>query len=210
MRRRSAIIIRADDHLGDVLGAIFILEPENYGDTVIDKLREYLGEHTQVVKAEISRDRIEVEVELTPFRAESDRLVESARGLRKNRLYRSAASSLQEALKLDPLNPHALLAMGEVLQDAEDFSEAIAMLIRAREAASADSPQLLTMLGTCCLKVERTASAIRYFERVLELDPRHVGARRALLALGRRPNLAPPKRAGEEIDAAARKPQKQH
>ena len=210
MRRRSSIIIRADDHLGDSLGATFILEPENYGDTVIEKLREYLGEHTHVIKAEVSRERIEVEVECTSFRAESDRLVDSARGLRRNRLYRSAASSLHEALKLDPLNPHALIAMGEVLQDSEKFSDAIAMLIRAREAAGTDSPQLLTMLGACCLKVERTASAIRYFESALALDPRHVGARRALLALGRRPTLAGSKRESEETAVAPRKPQKLH
>ena len=48
------------------------------------------------------------------------------------------------------------------------------------------------MLGTCCLKVERTASAIRYFENALALDPRHVGARRALLGLGRRPTFERP------------------
>jgi tetratricopeptide (TPR) repeat protein len=209
MRRRSSILIRAEDHLGDSLGAVFILEPENYGDTVIDKLREYLGEQTHVIKAEVSREKIEVEVECTSFRAESDRLVDSARGLRKNRLYRSAAASLKEALKLDPLNPHALIAMGEVQQDGEAFGDAIAMLIRAREVAGGDSPQLLTALGACCLKVERTASAIRYFEGALALDPRHVGARRALLALGRRPTLTASKREPEETAAAPRKPQKQ-
>jgi tetratricopeptide (TPR) repeat protein len=208
MRRRSSILIRADDHLGDSLGAVFILEPENYGDTVIAKLREYLGAQTHVIKAEVSRDRIEVEVECTSFRAESDRLVDAARGLRKNRLYRSAASSLNEALKLDPLNPHALMAMGEVLQDCENYSDAIAMLIRAREVGGGDTPQLLTMLGECCLTVERTASAIRYFESALALDPRHVGARRALLALGRRPDV--PKSEPDETSARSRKPQKQH
>ena len=207
MRRRGSIVIRAEDHLGDSLGAVFILEPENYGDTVIEKLREYLGGQTHVIKAEVSRERIEVEVECTSFRAESDRLVESARGLRKNRLYRSALSSLHEALKLDPLSPHASIAMGEVLQDSENYADAIAMLIRAREVAGADTPQLLTMLGECCLKVERTASAIRYFESALALDPRHVGARRALLALGRRPDV--PKSDPEET-VAPRKPQKQH
>lgn len=176
------------------MGAIFVLEPENYGDHVIDKLRDYLGEHAQIVKAEVSRDRIEVEVECTAFRAESDRLVESARGLRRNRLYRSAASTLNEALKLDPLNPYALMAMAEVLHDSENFSDAVEMLIRAREVSGADTPQLLAMLGACCLKIERTASAIRYFESALALDPRHIGARRELLALGRRSAVAGPKR----------------
>jgi tetratricopeptide (TPR) repeat protein len=210
MRRRSSILIRAEDHLGDSLGAIFVLEPEQYGDTVIEKLRDYLGEHAQIVKAEVSRDRIEVEVECTVFRTESDRMVETARGLRRNRLHRSAASTLHEALKLDPLNPHALMAMAEVLQDSENFSDAIAMLIRAREASDGDTPQMLAMLGACCLKVERTASAIRYFESALALDPRHVGARRSLLALGRRPAVSSPKRETDEPIPAPRKPQTKH
>ena len=204
MRRRSSILIRAEDHLGDALGAIFVLEPENYGDHVIEKLRDYLGEHAQIVKAEVSRDRIEVEVECTAFRVESDRLVETARGLRRNRLHRSAASTLEEALKLDPLNPYALIAMAEVLHDSENFSEAIDFLIRARETSGADTPQLLAMLGACCLKVERTASAIRYFESALALDPRHIGARRELLALGRRPAVA----AKREPDGAVVPPRK--
>ncbi len=206
MRRRSSILIRAEDHLGDSLGAVFVLEPEKYGDHVIEKLRDYLGEQAQIVKAEVSRDRIEVEVECTAFRAESDRLVDSARGLRRNRLYRSAASTLNEALKLDPLNPYALTAMAEVLHDSENVSEAIDMLIRAREVSGADTPHLLAMLGTYCQKVERTASAIRYFESALALDPRHVGARRELLALGRRPAVAAAKRGSDDAVVVARKP----
>jgi tetratricopeptide (TPR) repeat protein len=206
MRRRSAIVIRSDDHLGDLLGAIFVLDAEHLHDTLIEKLHEYFGPQIQVLKAIVSRDKIDIEADCAAFPEESDRLVESARGLRNNRLYRSAESSLREALKLDPLNPHALIALGEVFYDAERFSEAIEMLVRAREV-SLETPQLLAMLGTYCLKVERTASAIRYFENALALDPRHVGARRALLGLGRRPTIAPPKREPDEPAVPARKPQ---
>jgi tetratricopeptide (TPR) repeat protein len=206
MRRRSAIVIRSDDHLGDLLGAIFVLDAEHLHDTLIEKLHEYFGPQIQVLKAIVSRDKIDIEADCAAFPEESDRLVESARGLRNNRLYRSAESSLREALKLDPLNPHALIALGEVFYDAERFSEAIEMLVRAREV-SLETPQLLAMLGTYCLKVERTASAIRYFENALALDPRHVGARRALLGLGRRPTIAPPKREPDEPAVSARKPQ---
>ena len=204
MRRRSSIVIRADDHLGDSLGGVFILEPEDSGDTFIEKLREYLGAKVEIVKAEVSRDKIEVEVACTAFRAESDRMVEAARGLRKNGLLRSALSMLKDALKLDPLNLHALIAMAEALQDSEKFSEATDLLVRAREVSGGDTPQLLAMLGSCCLKVERTASAIRYFESALALDPRHIGARRALLSMGRRLELS--KRENEE-PIAPRKPQ---
>ena len=82
MRRRSSIVIRSDDHLGDSLGMLFLLEPAELGDTVIEKLREYLGDKIQLIKADVSRGKIEVEVECAAFRDESDRLVEAARGLR--------------------------------------------------------------------------------------------------------------------------------
>ena len=62
-----------------------MLEPEQLDDSVIEKLRDYLGAQIEVIKAVVSRDKIEVEVECAAFREESDRLVESARGLRKNR-----------------------------------------------------------------------------------------------------------------------------
>jgi tetratricopeptide (TPR) repeat protein len=207
MRRSSSIVIRSDDHLGDWVGAVFMLDAAHAGDTVIEKLGEYLGSQIRILKAVVSREKIEVEAECAAFRDESERLIESARGLRRNRLYRSAESSLREAIKLDPLNPHALIAMGEVFHDAEKYSDAIEVLIRAREVAAQDTPQVLSMLGECCLKVERTASAIRYFETALALDPRHVGARRALLALGRRPTIGASKRDAEDAVGATRKPQ---
>jgi tetratricopeptide (TPR) repeat protein len=206
MRRRSAIVIRSDDHLGDLLGTLFVLDAAHLNDSAIERLRGYLDAHVEVLKAVVSRDKIEVEAECTVFTDESDRLVESARGLRRNRLYRSAESTLREALRLDPLNPHALIALGEVFYDAERFSEAIEMLVRAREV-SIETPQLLALLGTYCLKVERTASAIRYFENALALDPRHVGARRALLGLGRRPTIGAAKRDAEEPAQPVKKPQ---
>jgi tetratricopeptide (TPR) repeat protein len=207
MRRRSSIVIRAEDHLGDSLGVIFMLEPDQLDDGVIEKLRAYLGEHTEVVKAIVSRDKIEVEVECAAFREESDRLVASARGLRNNGLYRSAEGTLSEALKLDPLNPVALTTLAEVLYDSEKFSEAIAALARAREAAGTDTAQVLAMLGAYCLKVERTASAIMYCERALTIDPRHFSARRTLLAMGRKPAVSSPKREPEDAAPTHRKPQ---
>jgi tetratricopeptide (TPR) repeat protein len=207
MRRRSSIVIRSEDHLGDPLGVIFMLEPEQLGETVVEKLRAYLGEQTEIVKAVVSRDKIEIEVECAAFRDESDQLVESARGLQKNHLHRSAEATLAEALKLDPLNPHALMALAEILQESEKLSEATAVLLRAREAAPGDTAPVLAMLGACCLKVGRTASAIRYFESALVIDPRHFSARRALLGLGRRPNVAAPKTEAEQPVPTRRKPQ---
>ena len=207
MRRRGSILIRSEDHLGDPLGVIFMLEADQIGDSVIEKLRDYLGQHIEVIKAVVSRDKIEVEVEYEELREESDRLVEAARGLQSKQLFRSAEATLDEALKLAPLNHGALMALAEVLQDAKKFPEAIAVIIRARETAEGDTAQVLAMLGACCLKVERTAAAIIYCERALALDPRNFSARRSLLAMGRRPNLIPSRREQEETIAARRKPQ---
>ncbi len=210
MRRRSSIAIRSDDHHGDQIGVIFLLEADQLDETIIEKLRAYLGAHTEIIRVTVSRDRIEVEVEYAAFREESDQLVESARGLKNNHLHRSAESTLQEALKLDPLNPNALITLSEVHNESEDFPAAIAALVRAREAAGTDTAQLLAMLGACCLKVERTASAIKYFEGALALDPRHFSARRSLLALGRKPTITPAKREPNDSLPAHRKPQAKH
>ncbi len=187
MRWRSSIVIRGEDHLADALGAIFLLEAERAGDAAIEKLRDYLGARTRVLKATISRDRVEVEVESTGLREEADRLVAAAAGLSARGLYRLAEPALREALKLDPLNPRALRELGKALHECEEFSAAIAILVRARETAGVDDAELLAMLGACCVKVERNAAAAVYFEHALELEPRHFAARRALIALGRAP-----------------------
>jgi tetratricopeptide (TPR) repeat protein len=210
MRKRSSIVIRSDDHLGDSLGVLFLLEPAELGDAVIDKLREYLGSKIQLIKADVSRDKIEVEVERVAHCDESDQLVEAAAGLRRNRLYRSAESMLNDALKLDPLNPRAMIAMGEVYQASEKYSEAVAMLIRAREASPNDTAELFATIGACCLKAERRAAAIAYLERAVSLDPRQFSARRALIALGRKPVIAPPKREPVDSAPAQRKPHVKH
>ncbi len=205
MRHRSSIVIRSEDHFGDPVGVIFLLEPEQLGDTVIEKLRDYFGGKIQVLKAVVSRDKIEVDLESPNLREESDRLVEAAAGLVKNRLYRSAESMLENAIQIDPLNPRASLALGEVYQAREKYPEAIAMLVRSREASGTDTPELLATLGTCCLKAERTAAAIKYLERAVILDPRHFSARRWLLALVRKPEIPATER--EPAKPSRRRPQ---
>ena len=128
MRRRSSIVIRSEDHLGDPLGAIFVLDAEHTaGHPDRKAARRISAAQIQVLKAVVSRDKIEIEADCAAFPDESDRLVESARGLRRNRLYRSAESTLHEALKLDPLNPRAddrhgrgVLRRGEIFRGDRD------------------------------------------------------------------------------------------
>ncbi|MBZ5704008.1 MAG: tetratricopeptide repeat protein [Acidobacteriia bacterium] len=197
MRRPSSIVIRCGDHLGEPLSAIF-LAPEQLGDSVIERLRDYFGKEVRVLKAVVSHDRIEVEVESFGLTEESNRLVDAAAGLRANRLYRSAHSVLQDALKLDPFSGRALALLGEVYQAEGRYSETLATLVRAREI-SGDRADLLAAMGACCIKLERTASAVAYLERALELDPQHFPARRALSALGRKPPSPKAKRGPEPI-----------
>jgi hypothetical protein len=51
------------------------------------------------------------------------------------------------------------------------------------------------------MKVERTASAIAYLERALELEPTNFNVRRALIELGRKP----PRRESKGNDSARKK-----
>ena len=117
---------------------------------------------------------------------------------------------LEDALKLDPLNPRAMIAMGEVYLASERYSEAVAMLIRAREASPNDTADLFAMIGACCLKAERSAAAIAYLERAVSLDSRQFSARRALIGLGRKPVVAAVKREPSDAAPAQRKPHVKH
>jgi cytochrome c-type biogenesis protein CcmH/NrfG len=74
------------------------------------------------------------------------------------------------------------------------------MLKRARETGP-ESARVLYALAMVCMKVERTASAIAYLERALELEPTNFNVRRALIELGRKP----PRREGKGSDASRKK-----
>jgi tetratricopeptide (TPR) repeat protein len=189
-RVRQRIRLLRDDHLGDSLGAIFLdASPEKH-DAIIERLREYLGVRVRILKAEIATDCIEVEAEVRALPEESRRLAAAADDLRRKGAPRNAAALFHEALELDPLGREASLGLGLLLAGMERFDEALVMLKRAREAGP-DDVELLYALGSVCLRLERTASAISYLERAFELHPRHFGVRRALIELGRRPQVPP-------------------
>lgn len=190
MRRRKVLTIWRDDHVGDIIGRIFLDAAGQGEDGIIDCLRQYLGIKAKILKAELMRDRLTVEVESRGFGEESTRLAAAAHSLSLKGARRNAQSLFYEALQMDPLNEDALLGLGTLLADLERYEEALPILKRAREVAG-DRVELLQALGHVCHRLERIPRAIAYFERALELQPNDPGTRRALATLGRLPGQPP-------------------
>jgi tetratricopeptide (TPR) repeat protein len=190
IRQRKRITIMRDDHIGDLLGAIFLDVSAQHEDAIMARLTEYLGQRVRIVKAEISSDRAEVDVEVKAWEEEANRLAATAKDLNQKGARRNAQSLYREALELDPLNVAAAAGLGTLLADSEKYTEALAVLKFACEAG-APSPPLLLALAQVCIRTERTASAIAYLERAFELEPSNFGVRRALTELGRKPKPSP-------------------
>ncbi len=190
MRRRTMVIIRRDDHIGDPVGAIFLDPAAPGGDFIIERLRDYLGAKVKIQKAEMLSDRVEVEVEVEALSDESRRLAGAANELRIHGARRNAQALFKEALELDPLNVEATVGMGLAFAARERYADALLTLKRAREIGARDTAELLLALARVCLKVDRMASAIVYLERAYEIEPGNFAVRRLLAQLGRKP--APP------------------
>jgi tetratricopeptide (TPR) repeat protein len=188
MKYRRRLVLLRDDHIGDTLGAIFLDPSPEDADAVISRLRDYLGERVHLIGAELSNDRIEVEVEVRALADEANRLAAAAGELSRKGVRRNAIALFRQALDLDPLNRDAHQGLGLLLADLNRYTEALAMLRLARESGP-ETVELLHALGRVCIQAERTASAIRYLEKGFELDPSHFGVRRALVELGRKPKL---------------------
>ncbi len=186
VRQHRRITIMRDDHIGDQLGALFFDITAQQKDSILARLGEYLGKRVRIVKAEISSDRAEVEVEVQVWEEEADRLTATANDLLRKGARRNALSLFREALELDALNAAAATGLGTLLAELEQYGEALTALKLAREAGP-ESAALLLALGRVCIKTDRTASAITYLERAYELEPSNFGVRRALAELGRKP-----------------------
>jgi tetratricopeptide (TPR) repeat protein len=187
-RRRLALL--RDDHIGDAVGAIFLDPTSENADVIIGLLRDYLGRRMRVINAEITPERVEVEVEVRALAEEASSLAAAAADLRRKGVRRNAVALFRQALELDPFNRDARLGLGLLLAELHSYREALAMLKLARESGP-ETAELLYALGRICMETERTASAIVYLEKGFELDPGHFGVRRALAELGRKPKLAP-------------------
>jgi tetratricopeptide (TPR) repeat protein len=186
IRQRKRITIMRDDHIGDLLGAIFLDVSAQHVDAIMARLTEYLGQRVRIVQAEITSDRAEVEVEVKAWEEEANRLAATAKDLNQKGARRNAQSLYRESLELDPLNVAAAAGLGMLLADIEQYTEAMAVLKFACEAGSPNATVLLA-LAQVCIKTDRTASAIAYLERAYEVDPSNFGVRRALTELGRKP-----------------------
>jgi tetratricopeptide (TPR) repeat protein len=189
IKQRKRIVILRDDHIGDPIGGMFLDPSAENADSILERLCEYLGHRVRIIRADLTSERAEVEVELQAHADESSRLAAAARDLSRKGARRNAVSMFREALELDPLNREAAMGYGVLLAELQDYGEALRMLKRARESGP-DDVELLFALGRVCLTVERTASAIAYLERAFELDPSHFGVRRALSELGRKPKAS--------------------
>jgi tetratricopeptide (TPR) repeat protein len=186
MRQRKVLTIWRDDHIGDVVGGIFLDDEGQGADAVFDRLRDYLGSKVKILKVELMRDRLTAEVDSLGLPEESSRLAAAALDLRLKGARRNAEPLFREALELDPLNADATVGLGMLLIELQRYDAALKTLRRAREIAG-DEADLLRALGEACVHLERFPSAVAYFQRALELRPNDPLSRRALIALGRKP-----------------------
>jgi tetratricopeptide (TPR) repeat protein len=204
IKQQRRVVILRDDHIGDPIGGLF-LDPDALDeDGIIARLRDYLGARVRIVKAELSAERAEIEVETQALADEATRLAATARDLSRKGARRGALALFRDALELDPLNREAALGLGLAMAEAEQYSEALAMLKRAREAGP-DDVEVLHAIGSVCISTDRIASAITYLERAFDLDPGHFGVRRALAELGRKPK-PPQRQRNAQPPVAAAKP----
>lgn len=195
-RQRRKLRILRDDHIGDLLGAIFFDVAPGHDQAILERLGEYLGSRVRIVMAELTAEAAEVEVEVQALGEEGDRLAAAADNLRVKGARRGAYALYREALELDPLNRAATFGLGVLLAEREDFEAALRMLKLAREVGG-DNPDLLLAMGRVSVRSDRIASAITYLERAFELDPGNFAVRRTLADLGRRPK-APPRQPPSE------------
>jgi tetratricopeptide (TPR) repeat protein len=190
-RRQRTLVIRRDDHIGDAIGLVFLETPETAAETIIERLRTYLGPRVKILKAEISREQIEVEIEARGWTEESTRMAAAARDLFLKGGRRNALAMFEEAVALDPLCAGTMAAYGLSLIEQEADAEGLEALKRARELGGG-SVQVLLAMARAAARLDRRGAAIGYLEAVLELEPRNFAARRAMKALGRTPRASAP------------------
>ncbi|MCI0486816.1 MAG: FG-GAP-like repeat-containing protein [Blastocatellia bacterium] len=89
--------------------------------------------------------------------------------------YKDAADNFKRALALDPQSSIARLNLGIALYNLPDVNASLVEIKKAAELLP-DSPQPHYMLGIIAKSQNRPEDAIKSFQRVLQIDPRDVGA----------------------------------
>lgn len=184
-RERQTVVIRREDHVGDPISIAWLVPAETLGDAIVGRLHDYLGRRVRIKKAEISRDTIEVEVEVRGWREEANRLASAARDLWEKGAKRGALAMCREALELDSLSVEAMTAMGTILAALGKDEEALDAFQHAREFGDEGVSVLLAMLE-CAIRLGWLASAERYAQEALRVDPGNLQARDALRSIKQR------------------------
>jgi tetratricopeptide (TPR) repeat protein len=184
-RERQTVVIRREDHVGDPISIAWLVPAETLADAIVGRLRDYLGRRVRIKKAEISRDTIEVEVEVRRWREEANRLASAARDLSEKGAKRGALAMCREALELDSLSVEAMTAMGTILAALGKDEEALDAFQHAREFGDEGVSVLLAMLE-CAIRLGWLASAERYAQEALRLDPGNLQVRDALHSIKQR------------------------
>ncbi len=109
----------------------------------------------------------------------------AATALRLNRV-ETFEQSLARALELDPQNPAAQRLLADTNFSAGRHAAAAAQYTALLDEAPNDA-ELLLLLGNCRYKLGDRAAASQCFERVLEINPRHVIAKENLEQVRRLP-----------------------
>jgi tetratricopeptide (TPR) repeat protein len=184
-RERQTVVIRREDHVGDPISIAWLVPAETLGDAIVGRLHDYLGRRVRIKKAEISRDTIEVQVEVQGWREEANRLASAARDLSEKGAKRGALAMCREALELDSLSVEAMTAMGTILAALGKDEEALDAFQHAREFGDEGVSVVLAMLE-CAIRLRWLASAERYAQEALRLDPENLQARDALHSIKQR------------------------
>jgi tetratricopeptide (TPR) repeat protein len=184
-RERQTVVIRREDHVGDPISIVWLMPADTLGDAIVGRLSDYLGRRVRIRKAEISRDTIEVQVEIRGWREEANRLAQAARDLSEKGAKRGALAMCREALELDSLSVEAMTAMGTILAALGKDEEALDAFQHAREFG-AEGASLLPAMLDCAIRLGSLASAERYAKEALRLDPGNLQARDALQSIRQR------------------------
>ena len=179
MRRTVDLEIHREDHKNDALGLVFLGAVDN--ERALELVKAYLGPQARVRHAELRDSVLHVEADVREFGEESQNLVRLARDMQRAGRLKGAAGQLEEALRLSPLNPHALKGLGRLHYRSRNVETARYYLTRARETAP-DDGDVLRLLAEVALHDGQPLSARAYLE---ELVRRHPDDKRGRLALAR-------------------------